>query len=32
MFLGKVENVLVRADLTPDNPLEWCPWAGSLPP
>jgi flavin reductase (DIM6/NTAB) family NADH-FMN oxidoreductase RutF len=32
MFLGKVENVLVRADLTHDNPLEWCPWAGSLPP
>ena len=32
MFLGKVENVLVRADLTPDNPLEWCPWAGSLAP
>src|SRR5262249_44737693 len=32
MFLGKVENVLVRADLTPENPLEGRPWAGRFPP
>lgn len=28
MFLGEVERVFVRADVTPDNPMEWYPWAG----
>lgn len=28
MLLGEVEEVLVRPDLTPEAPLEWCPWAG----
>lgn len=27
MFLGEVERILVRANLTPRNPLDWCPWA-----
>ncbi|MES2990200.1 MAG: flavin reductase [Pseudomonadota bacterium] len=27
MFLGKVERIHVRADVTPANPLVWCPWA-----
>ncbi len=27
MFLGEVKRIRVRADVTPDNPLEWCPWA-----
>lgn len=27
LFLGEVERVRVRADVTPDNPLEWCPFA-----
>jgi flavin reductase (DIM6/NTAB) family NADH-FMN oxidoreductase RutF len=27
MFLGEVRQVRVRADVTPQNPLEWCPWA-----
>jgi flavin reductase (DIM6/NTAB) family NADH-FMN oxidoreductase RutF len=26
MFLGEAVRIRVRADLTPDNPLEWCPW------
>jgi len=28
MFLGEVKRIQVRADVGPDNPLEWCPWAG----
>ena len=32
MLLGAVEDILVRPDVTPDAPLEWCPWAGSLAP
>lgn len=31
MFLGEVKHIRVRADVTPDNPLEWCPWAGVAP-
>ena len=27
MFLGEVRRVRVRADVTPHNPLEWCPWS-----
>ena len=27
MFLGEVERILVRDDVTRDNPLEWIPWA-----
>ena len=27
MFLGEVRRILVRSDLTPNNRLEWCPWA-----
>lgn len=27
MFLGEIKRVLVRTDVTPDNPLEWYPWA-----
>jgi flavin reductase (DIM6/NTAB) family NADH-FMN oxidoreductase RutF len=26
MFLGEVHRIRVRADLTPQNPMEWCPW------
>jgi flavin reductase (DIM6/NTAB) family NADH-FMN oxidoreductase RutF len=28
MFLGEVRGIYVRDDVSPDNPLEWCPWAG----
>lgn len=31
MFLGKVHRIRVRADVTPDNPIEWCPWADVVP-
>jgi flavin reductase (DIM6/NTAB) family NADH-FMN oxidoreductase RutF len=31
MFLGEVKRILVRDDLTPDRPLEWCPWATVRP-
>jgi flavin reductase (DIM6/NTAB) family NADH-FMN oxidoreductase RutF len=31
MFLGEVRRIWVRADVTPDNPLEWCPWAAVVP-
>ncbi|HET7343861.1 MAG TPA: flavin reductase, partial [Methylomirabilota bacterium] len=27
MFLGAVRRIRVRDDVTPANPLEWCPWA-----
>lgn len=27
MFLGEVRRIVVRRDVTPENPLEWCPWA-----
>jgi flavin reductase (DIM6/NTAB) family NADH-FMN oxidoreductase RutF len=32
LILGQVDAILVRSDLSPDNPLEWCPWAGSTAP
>jgi flavin reductase (DIM6/NTAB) family NADH-FMN oxidoreductase RutF len=31
MFLGEVRRILVRSDVTPDNPLEWYPWAAVTP-
>lgn len=31
MFLGEVESIRIRADVTPQNPIEWCPWADVLP-
>jgi flavin reductase (DIM6/NTAB) family NADH-FMN oxidoreductase RutF len=31
LFLGEVRRVRVRADVTPRNPLEWCPWADVAP-
>ena len=27
MFLGEVRGIHVRADVTPESPIEWCPWA-----
>ena len=30
LILGEVESVFVRRDITPENPLEWCPWAGRV--
>jgi flavin reductase (DIM6/NTAB) family NADH-FMN oxidoreductase RutF len=27
MFLGEVRRIRVRADVTPENAIEWCPWA-----
>jgi flavin reductase (DIM6/NTAB) family NADH-FMN oxidoreductase RutF len=27
MFLGEVRQIRVRADVTPENPIEWFPWA-----
>ena len=27
MFLGAVTRIRVRPDVSPANPLEWCPWA-----
>jgi flavin reductase (DIM6/NTAB) family NADH-FMN oxidoreductase RutF len=32
MFLGRVEEIAIRADLSEERPLEWCPWAGSMAP
>jgi flavin reductase (DIM6/NTAB) family NADH-FMN oxidoreductase RutF len=31
MFLGEVRRILVRSDVTPDNPIEWYPWAAVTP-
>jgi len=31
MFLGEVKRIRVRADVTPDRPLEWCAWADVTP-
>lgn len=31
LFLGEVRRVLTRADVTPENPLQWCPWAAVVP-
>ena len=30
MFLGRVEEIAIRPDLSEATPLEWCPWAGLL--
>jgi flavin reductase (DIM6/NTAB) family NADH-FMN oxidoreductase RutF len=27
LFLGEIKRVLVRKDVTPENPLKWIPWA-----
>jgi hypothetical protein len=32
MLFGEVEEVMVRPDVTPETPLEWCPWAGASAP
>jgi flavin reductase (DIM6/NTAB) family NADH-FMN oxidoreductase RutF len=32
MFLGRVDEISIRSDLTEQNPLQWCPWAGSAAP
>lgn len=32
MFFGEVENIFVSSSITPEAPLEWCPWAGSMAP
>jgi flavin reductase (DIM6/NTAB) family NADH-FMN oxidoreductase RutF len=31
LFLGEVRRILIRSDVTPDNPLEWYPWAAVTP-
>jgi flavin reductase (DIM6/NTAB) family NADH-FMN oxidoreductase RutF len=31
MFLGAVTRIRVRPDVSPANPLEWCPWADVRP-
>jgi flavin reductase (DIM6/NTAB) family NADH-FMN oxidoreductase RutF len=31
MFLGEVQSIRVRADVTPENPIEWYPWADVVP-
>lgn len=31
MIFGEVRRVLVRSDVTRDNPLEWCPWPDVAP-
>ena len=31
LFLGEVRRIIARADLTPENPLKWCPWAAVVP-
>jgi flavin reductase (DIM6/NTAB) family NADH-FMN oxidoreductase RutF len=32
MFVGQVDQVFVRTDLSAERPLEWCPWAGRTAP
>lgn len=27
MFLGRVRRIRIRGDVTPDQPVHWCPWA-----
>ena len=27
LFLGEVKRISVRGDVTPANPIQWCPWA-----
>jgi flavin reductase (DIM6/NTAB) family NADH-FMN oxidoreductase RutF len=31
MFLGEVKRIRIREDLSPANPLTWCPWADIVP-
>lgn len=31
IVFGEVQRIRVRADVTPDNPLEWCPWSDPVP-
>lgn len=31
MFLGKVVGIKVRSDVSPENPIEWCPWPDVVP-
>jgi flavin reductase (DIM6/NTAB) family NADH-FMN oxidoreductase RutF len=31
MFLGEVRRIEIRADVTAENPLRWCPWADVVP-
>jgi len=31
IFFGEVQRIRVRDDVTPANPLEWCPWADVTP-
>lgn len=31
MFLGEVERILLRDDLSAANPIEWCPWPRTAP-
>jgi flavin reductase (DIM6/NTAB) family NADH-FMN oxidoreductase RutF len=31
MLLGEVRRILVRSDVTPENPMEWYPWAAVTP-
>lgn len=31
MFLGKVVGIKVRSDVSPENPVEWCPWPDVVP-
>jgi flavin reductase (DIM6/NTAB) family NADH-FMN oxidoreductase RutF len=26
ILFGEVQRIRVREDVTPENPLEWCPW------
>jgi flavin reductase (DIM6/NTAB) family NADH-FMN oxidoreductase RutF len=30
LFLGEVQEIRVRRDVTPDNAMEWCPWVDIL--
>lgn len=31
MFFGEVRRIVVRRDVSPENPLEWCPWPAVAP-
>ncbi len=32
LFLGRVAGIHVHPDVTPENPLNWCPWPGITDP
>jgi flavin reductase (DIM6/NTAB) family NADH-FMN oxidoreductase RutF len=32
LILGQVERIFVDARMSAEAPLEWCPWAGLMPP